>query len=210
MREKHIGIFASGRGSNFRAILNKCNEGFIPAVVKLLITDNPNAGAIDIASENNIPYRILSPKNFPDGKTFNDSILEELLNAKIEYIVLAGYLKLVGSQIISHYANKIINIHPALLPSFGGKGMYGHHVHQAVYDRGVKISGASVHLVNEKFDAGPIVLQRCIEIEDVKSPAEIAKRVLAIEHEIFPQAVKLVIENKLVIDNLRVRILGEE
>jgi phosphoribosylglycinamide formyltransferase-1 len=88
--------------------------------------------------------------------------------------------------------------------------MYGHHVHQAVYDRGVKLSGASVHLVNDEFDAGPIVLQRCVEINDVKSPDEIAERVLAIEHEIFPQAVKLLVEDKLIVDKLRVHILGDE
>jgi folate-dependent phosphoribosylglycinamide formyltransferase PurN len=111
---------------------------------------------------------------------------------------------------VDRYSNKIINIHPALLPSFGGKGMYGHHVHDAVYNRGVKLSGATVHLVNNKYDAGPIVMQRAISIDDAMSGDDIAKRVLKIEHEIFPQAVKLLVEDRLEVNGLRVTIKGEQ
>ena len=133
-----------------------------------------------------------------------------LVDAKIDFIILAGYLKLIGKQIVERYSNKIINIHPALLPSFGGKGMYGRHVHEAVYNRGVKISGATVHLVNTEYDAGPIVLQKVVPIDDVVSPEEIAARVLKIEHEIFPQAVKLLVEGRLKVKGSRVTIKGEK
>jgi folate-dependent phosphoribosylglycinamide formyltransferase PurN len=123
--------------------------------------------------------------------------------------VLAGYLKIIGKQIVDRFNNKIINIHPALLPSFGGKGMYGHYVHDAVYARGCKISGATVHLVNNEYDAGPIVLQKSVSIDGVHSPEEIADRVLQIEHKIFPLAVKLLVEDRLQIEQNRVHIQGE-
>lgn len=209
MGKKHIAIFASGRGSNFRAILEKIKDGSIPASVELCITNNPKAGMIEVAESNDIPVKIISPKNYPDSESFNDAILDSLNESGIDYIVLAGYMKLIGRQIVDRYNNKIINIHPALLPSFGGKGMYGHHVHQAVYDRGVKLSGATVHLVNNEYDAGPVVLQKSVSLDDVSSPDDIAQRVLEIEHRIFPEAVKLLVEDRLIIKKLRVSIKGE-
>jgi phosphoribosylglycinamide formyltransferase-1 len=206
---KRLAVFASGRGSNFQAILRQIQQGIIPATFGLCVTNNPKAGVIQIARENGIPVKICSPKDYPDSKSFNDDILSALNESEIEYIILAGYLKLIGKQIVDQYSNKIVNIHPALLPSFGGKGMYGHHVHDAVFDRGVKISGATVHLVNNEYDAGPIVLQKVVTVDDAQSPEEIADRVLKIEHEIFPQAVKLLVEDKLEVDGLRVKIRGE-
>ena len=209
MTLKRLAVLASGRGSNFLAILEQTRTGYIPAIISLLITNNPDAGAIQNAQKNDIPWRIINPKDFSDRKAFNDKILDELIWAKIDYIILAGYLKLVGKQIVDRYSNKIINIHPALLPSFGGKGMYGHHVHQAVYDRGVKVSGVTVHLVNSEYDDGPIVLQRCVSIERAKTPEEIASIVLKVEHEIFSQAIKLMVEEKLHIAGSRVEIIGD-
>ena len=207
---KRIAVFASGRGSNFQAILEQIKKGFIPASIELCITNNPEAGIIEIAEANGIPVKIYPPKDYSDSQAFNQAILTALIEAEIDYIILAGYLKLIGRQIVDRYNNKIINIHPALLPSFGGKGMYGHHVHEAVFNRGVKLSGATVHLVNNEYDAGPIVLQKSVSIEDAISDEEIAKRVLKIEHEIFPQAVKLLIEDRLEVNGVRVTIKGEQ
>lgn len=207
---KRIAVFASGRGSNFQAILEQIKKGFIPATIGLCITNNPEAGVIEIAEANGIPVKIYPPKDYSDSHAFNQVILAALIEAEIDYIILAGYLKLIGRQIVDRYSNKIINIHPALLPSFGGKGMYGHHVHEAVFNRGVKLSGATVHLVNNKYDAGPIVLQKSVSIEDAISDEEIAKRVLKIEHAIFPQAVKLLVEDRLEVKGLRVTIKGEQ
>jgi formyltetrahydrofolate-dependent phosphoribosylglycinamide formyltransferase len=210
MEKKRLAVFASGRGSNFRAILEQIHNGFIPAEVVLCITNNPTAGVIEIANSHNIPIRIIIPKNFPDASAFNDAILKELQAARVEYIILAGYLKMIGQQIIKAYPDRIINIHPALLPAFGGKGMYGHHVHQAVFESGAKVSGATVHLVNNEYDAGPIVLQQAITIENVQSAEEIAARVLEIEHKIYAQAVKFMVEERLHVQGRRVEITGKE
>jgi formyltetrahydrofolate-dependent phosphoribosylglycinamide formyltransferase len=207
---KRLAVFASGRGSNFKAILDQINSGFIPATVGLCVTNNPKAGVIEIAESNRIPVKIFPPKDYSDANDFNEAILRALILAEIDFIILAGYLKMIGRQIVDKYNNKIINIHPALLPSFGGKGMYGHHVHDAVYNRGTKLSGATVHLVNKEYDAGPIVLQESVAIGDAKSSEEIAKRVLKIEHEIFPLAVKLLVEDRLKVNGLRVDIVGEQ
>ena len=209
MDEQRIAVFASGRGSNFQAILSKIQSGYISGKIALCITNNPEAGVIQIAKENNIPACVLNPKDFADANKYNDAVLSELEKQRIEFIILAGYLKLIGSQIVERFSNRIINIHPALLPSFGGKGMYGHHVHEAVFKRGVKLSGATVHLVNTEFDAGPIVLQKWIDISMANSPDEIAAKVLEIEHKIFPEAVKLLVENKLKVSGSRVEIIGE-
>ncbi len=209
MGKNRIAVFASGRGSNFLAILKKIQTGYIPAKIALCITNNPDAGIISIAEANDVPVRIFIPKEFTDAKQFNDVILSELKATKVDYIILAGYLKLIGTQIVEQFENRIINIHPALLPSFGGKGMYGHHVHEAVFSRGVKLSGATVHLVNSEFDDGPIVMQKSVDITAVQSPEEIAAKVLEIEHEIFSEAVKLMVENKLQLSGNRVEILGD-
>lgn len=209
MEEKRIAVFASGRGSNFLAILKKIQSGYIPAKITLCITNNPDAGITSIAEANDIPVCVFVPKEFADAKQFNDAILSELEAKKVDYIILAGYLKLIGAQIVERFENRIINIHPALLPSFGGKGMYGHHVHEAVFNCGVKLSGATVHLVNSEFDDGPIVMQKSVDITAVKSPEEIAAKVLEIEHEIFSEAVKLMVENKLQLSGNRVEILGD-
>jgi len=206
MSDKRLAVFASGKGSNFKAILEKIKSHYIPATVGLCITDNPEAGVTDIALSNGIPAKVFSRKDFPDKNVFNDAILRELLSANIDYIILAGYLKMIGRQIVDQYSNKILNIHPALLPAFGGKGMFGHNVHEAVFERGVKFSGVTIHLVNNEYDAGPIVLQKPVSIETASSPDDIARCVLEVEHELYPEAVKLLVEERLEIIGLRVRI----
>ena len=206
MKRCHLAVFASGRGSNFENIIHKQKEGYIPVNIVLLVTNNPEAGVIKIARQNGIEIRVISPKDFPDSSLFNDDILKELIHFNIDIIALAGYLKLIGEQIINRFENKILNIHPALLPSFGGKGMYGHHVHQAVFESSAKVSGATVHLVNKEYDRGPIVIQKCVSIDDVQSPEDIAKRGLTIEHDIYPQAIKYLAEDRLYINNNRVLI----
>ena len=206
MSNKRLAVFASGRGSNFSAILEKIKSNYIPATVGLCVTDNPKAGVIDIALSNGIPAKIFPSKDFPDKNALNDAILRELLTANVDFIILAGYLKMIGRQIVDQYSNKILNIHPALLPAFGGKGMYGHHVHEAVFKRGVKFSGVTIHLVNNEYDAGPIVLQKTVSIENISSADDIARCVLEVEHELYPEAVKLLVEERLEVLGLRVQI----
>ena len=208
MSKKRLAVLASGRGSNFDSILEKTLAGYIPADIVLLITNNQKAGALKIAAKHAINAKVIIPGEFTNSAAFNDAILKALLASKVDFIILAGYLKLIGPNIVAQYENKILNIHPALLPSFGGKGMYGHHVHQAVYDCGVKVSGATVHLVNKDYDLGPIVMQRSVSIDNLKTPEDIAAHVLKIEHQIYPEAVKLLVENRLIVKQRRVEIKG--
>ncbi len=201
-----IAVFASGRGSNFREIYKNTRSGFIPAEISLLVSDNPRAGIIPFAEAHSIPVSIIQPKKFSSSHDFGMALLDVLAAQQIEYIVLAGYLKKIPENVVSAFNNRIINIHPALLPAFGGQGMYGKHVHQAVFKAGVKVSGITIHLVNEEYDSGPILLQRAADIADCETPEEIAAAVLKLEHKAFPEAIKLLLENEPEIDGNRVII----
>ena len=199
-----LAVFASGRGSNFQTIYQKITDGYIPAQIILLITDNDKASAIEFAREHNIPVSVVNPKDFHTSETFGLELLRLLELCETDFIILAGYLKKIPANVIERYQNRIVNIHPALLPSFGGKGMYGLHVHEAVFNAGVKISGVTVHLVNNEYDAGPIVLQRAVNIEACNSPEEIAAEVLKEEHKAFPEALKKLLENEVIVEGQRV------
>ena len=185
---KRIAVFASGRGSNFIKVYQNILKGEVPAQIVCLITDNPNAAAIQFAQRQRIPQVILLPKNFSDPLLFGSEILRYLEKYRVEWVVLAGYLKKIPDNVVKTYSNKIVNIHPALLPAFGGKGMYGRYVHEAVYASGMKVSGVTIHLVNEIYDTGPIVMQKAVNIEDCRNPGEIAKKVLKVEHRLYSQA----------------------
>ncbi|MCX7611435.1 MAG: phosphoribosylglycinamide formyltransferase [Ignavibacterium sp.] len=198
-----IAVFVSGRGSNLKTILE--HEKLKDLIrVRLVCSDKPDCLAIKIAQEYKIDVRILP-------KCFDDKSIDELLNTlkefDIELIVLAGFLKLIPYKLIENYKNKIINIHPALLPSFGGKGMFGMNVHKAVFEASVKVSGATVHFVNEEYDKGLIIAQRCVDISDSNSPEEIASKVLEIEHQLLPEVLLKFAENKIKIINGRVFII---
>ncbi len=203
----NITVFASGRGSNFQAILNAIETGFIPARINLLLSNKSDAGALDIARAKNIPTKHLSQKMFETEEKFAQSMLDVLSEYKTELIALAGYLKKIPDQVIDRYRNRIVNIHPALLPSFGGAGMYGHHVHEAVIASGVKISGATVHLVDEHYDCGPILMQKTVDVNYNDTPDSIAVKVLKIEHKIFPLAIKAFAEGRVKIEGRKVWIM---
>jgi phosphoribosylglycinamide formyltransferase-1 len=205
----NIAVFASGRGSNLMAILNAIKEGKLNAKISLVISNNSNAGALEIAKANGIDALHISRKQFSSDEEYVQKILNELKSRNVELIVLAGYMKKIPSEIIKEYPNKILNIHPALLPSFGGKGMYGLNVHKAVIESGVKITGVTVHIVDEEYDHGPIVMQRAVEVRDDDTPETLAERVLKVEHEIYPQAIKLFVEGKIKISGRKVIIKDE-
>ena len=179
---KKIGVFASGRGSNFIKIYENIQKGEIAAEVCCLI-------AIDYSESVSIPAYVVHQKSFSDPALFGEELLKILKNNAIEWVVLAGYLKKIPDNVVKAYSNRIVNIHPALLPAFGGKGMYGMNVHEAVFKSGAKISGVTVHLVNEIYDSGPIVMQESVDIESCKNPEEIAKRVLQVEHTLYSKAI---------------------
>ena len=199
--KKKIVIFASGTGSNFISIYNHIDKGVINAEIALLISNKPNCGAIDFANECDIPIAIIGEDVINDIIKYQQFLLNKLSSVNTDLIVLAGYLKMIPQEIISRYENKILNIHPSLLPKFGGKGYYGMKVHQAVIESKESFTGATVHFVNAKYDEGPILLQKKIEVcnDDAIS---ISKKVLKIEHEILPYTVKAFCDNKICwIDN---------
>jgi phosphoribosylglycinamide formyltransferase 1 len=196
----NIAVFASGRGSNFQAILNAIDAGKIPARISVLISNRSDAAALDIARASRIQASHLSQKMFPSEKALAEAMLNVLSLQKAELLVLAGYLKKIPLPVIRRYRNRIVNIHPALLPLFGGAGMYGHFVHEAVIASGMKVSGATVHLVDEEYDRGPIVMQKTVEIVQEDTPDLLAAKVIKIEHEIFPLAIKAFAEGKIKIE----------
>ncbi len=193
----NVAVFASGRGSNFQAILHAIDAGTVPAQVVVLISNSMHAGALEIARAHKIPALHITEKQFASAQDFSDHLLTVLREHRVEAIVLAGYLKRVPPHVIQQFRNRIVNIHPALLPFFGGAGMYGHHVHEAVIASGMKVSGATVHLVNEDYDRGAILIQRTVEVTVNDSAESLAAKVLTIEHEIFPLALKALAENRI-------------
>jgi len=196
----NIAVFASGRGSNFQSILNAIDAGILPAQVVVLISNKSDAGAMEIARAQNIPTQHLSQKMFSSEEALAKAMLDVLKKKQTEFIVLAGYLKKIPAQVIREYRNRIINIHPALLPLFGGDGMYGHRVHESVLASGEKVSGATVHLVDEEYDRGPIVMQKTVDIVPDETPDSLAAKVLKIEHEIFPLALKAFAEGRVKVE----------
>jgi len=198
-----VAVFVSGRGSNLRAILNSSKLTELIRVLAV-ISNKTNCPAFNIADEYSI-------NNYVVGKEENSipyhNISEFLKSLEIDLVVLAGFLKMIPNEMIIDFRNRIINIHPALLPSFGGKGMYGMNVHKAVYNSSAQVSGATVHFVDETYDTGKIIAQRCIDISDVNSPEEISERVLAVEHELLPHVIEKFALNKIIVDNGRVKVL---
>jgi phosphoribosylglycinamide formyltransferase-1 len=204
----NIAVFASGRGSNFQAILDAIDAGFLPAKVVVLVSNKSDAGAMKIAGAHNILTRHISQQMFTSEEALADAMLEVLEEYHTEFIVLSGYLKKIPAQVIRQYRNRIVNIHPALLPSFGGEGMYGHRVHEAVMASGEKVSGATVHLVEEEYDRGPIVLQKTVDIDPNDTPDSLAAKVLKIEHEIFPFALKAFAEGRVRVEGKKAWIMS--
>jgi len=197
-----LSVFVSGRGSNLRAILDSPKLKNL-VEVKAVIGDKINCPAFDIAKKFSIPVYSVGKK---EGFISFDELETILKEFKIDLIVLAGFLKLIPENFVRSFSNKIINIHPALLPSFGGSGMYGINVHRAVFESSAQVSGATVHFVDETFDTGRIIAQRCVDISDVKSPEEIAEKVLRIEHQILPDVIEKIALGKVFVDNNRVRV----
>ncbi|MDZ7267364.1 MAG: phosphoribosylglycinamide formyltransferase [candidate division KSB1 bacterium] len=203
----HLAIFASGRGSNFQAILAAIRSGRLAAHVALLVTDQPAANARQIAREAGIPEAVLIPASFAAPADYAETLLQVLAGHGCNFIVLAGYLRKIPAAVVRAFAGRMINIHPALLPSFGGKGMFGRRVHEAVLACGCKVSGATVHLVDEEYDSGSPVVQRCVPVHPDDTVETLAARVLAVEHEILPEALQLFAEDRVVISGSQIRIL---
>ncbi|MDR1195153.1 MAG: phosphoribosylglycinamide formyltransferase [Endomicrobium sp.] len=194
---KNLAVLVSGGGSNMQSIADSAKNGALKGLAKvvLVISNNHAAYALERAKNENIKSVCVERKNYADAFSFNAAILKNLEENKIDIVCLAGYMTIVGVDIIDKYKGKILNIHPALLPKFGGRGMYGHRVHEAVIEAKEKKSGATVHFADENYDTGKIVMSEEVPVFDGDTPELLAARVLEAEHEIYPLAIKKVIEN---------------
>ncbi len=201
----NIAVFISGRGSNLASIIEYFRIYPDKVAVKFVISNNEDAYGLEIAKKENIPVFILSAAKSEVENSYY-CLSEILTENKVDLIVLAGFLKKIPDSFIDKFENKIINIHPALLPSFGGKGMYGINVHQAVFNKSVQVSGVTVHFVNKVYDEGIIIAQKAVDISNVNNAEEVALRVLKVEHVILPYVIHKFAEQKIIIKNNRVYI----
>jgi phosphoribosylglycinamide formyltransferase-1 len=193
---KKLAVLVSGNGSNMQSIVDSTKDGLLKglAEVALVISNNPNAYAVERAQREHIKAVCIERKKFKNENPFSIAILNELQSSGVDFVCLAGYMSMIGVEIIKEYARRVLNIHPALLPKFGGKGMYGRYVHEAVIKSGESKSGATVHFVDENYDTGEIILQEKVDISTCNTPIDVAKRVLVVEHQIYPKAIKKTIE----------------
>ncbi len=205
-----IAGFASGGGSNLQAILDAVDVGTLAAEVGLVVSDRPGAGALDRAERAGIPTAVLHPRDFADEDAFGAALLEAMAERGVDFVALAGYLKRIPAAVVRAFPGRILNVHPSLLPAFGGPGFYGRRVHEAALAHGVKWSGATVHLVDEDYDTGPIVLQEPVRVHPGDTPDALAARVLEAEHRLYPEALRLFAAGRVRLDGRRVRITNDE
>lgn len=201
MKKKIIGVLASGRGSNLQAIMDKITDKYLDVEIGVVIADKKDAVAISRAKDFGVPTCVFERKSFSDKKSFEAAISEKLVEHQVELIVLAGFMRILGSDFVKTWQGKIINIHPSLLPSFTGLD-----AHQQALDYGVKFSGCTVHFVDEGVDSGPIIMQSTVAITDNETVESLAEKILCEEHKILPEVIKLWAEDSLVISGRRVTI----
>lgn len=200
-------VMASGGGTDFQSLIDAVESGQIQAEICCLVAGKPDIYAITRAESAGIPVEVVQKKCFSSQEQFDTAILSVLQKYRADFVVLAGYLSIIGEKTLSAYPNKIINIHPSLIPSFCGMGMYGSKVHEAAIAYGVKFSGATVHFIDGQADTGPIIMQAVVPVLEGDSPADLAARVLEIEHKILPEAVALMADGKLRTEGRIVKIL---
>ena len=203
-----IAVLCSGGGTNLQALIDAQEAGQIDGEIVLVLSNASKAYALERARKHGIEAKFISKKQAGSDEAFNDAILAELRRVGAELVVLAGYLPIVGAQVVRAYEHRIINIHPALIPSFCGPGMYGHHVHEAVLAYGAKISGATTHFVDEQVDHGGVIMQASVPVLEDDTPDTLAARVLTVEHRILPESVSLFCAGKLGVDGRRVHVLS--
>lgn len=192
-----IAVFASGRGSNFESLYHAIQKENVSARIVVVISNNSQSGALSLARSFSIPAVHLSQNQFLSVEAFNQQVLDVLHSYNVNFIVLAGYMKKIDASILREFRQRIINIHPTLLPKYGGEGMYGMHVHEAVLKAQEKFSGATVHMVDEEYDHGRILLQDIVMIEENETPETLAAKVLKVEHRILPEVVKMFAEGTI-------------
>lgn len=197
-----LGVLASGGGTNLQAIIDCCANGSIDAEIVLVLGNVPGAGAFDRATRAGIPTLLINHKDFATRPDFDAAVVAALRAAQVELVVLAGFMRLISDPFIQAFPERIINIHPALLPAFPGL-----HVQQKALDAGVRFSGCTVHLVDGGVDTGPIIIQAVVPVHDDDSEASLSARILEQEHRIYPRAIQLFAEDRVRVEGRRVRIL---
>lgn len=209
-RDKRIVVLVSGGGTNLQALINAQNRGeIVGGRITCVISSKANAYALTRAQENGIPTRVLQRKTFPDVAAYSRAMLTVLQEEQADLVVYAGFMTILDESVCRAFPNRMINVHPALIPSFCGKGFYGLHVHEAALASGVKISGATVHFVTEVCDGGPIILQRAVAVRDDDTPETLQRRIMEqAEWKILPQAVSLFCQGKIEVRGNRTIIHG--
>lgn len=202
---KRVSVLASGRGSNFQAIIDSVESGRLEVTIGSLITDNPQAYAIERAERAGIPVQLVNFASYAARSAYEAALLQAMEDSSADLFVLAGYMRILEGMIVRRYLGRLINIHPALLPSFPGL-----HAQEQALRHGVKISGCTVHFVDEGMDTGPIILQRCVPVRDDDDEEGLSARILAQEHIALPEAIGLFCEGRLKIEGRRVRVLPRE
>lgn len=198
-----LAVMVSGSGSNLQAIIDRFHredKDTRTVSVVLVISDREGAYGLERARNAGIDTIVIAPSDYSGSDAFGEKLIETYKRYEIEYIVLAGYLKMIPANVVKCYRNRIINIHPALLPLFGGKGMYGIRVHRAVLESGMKVSGATIHFVDEIYDHGPIIAQRTVPVYSDDTPESLAARVLEVEHRLLPDAIELIASESVSIE----------
>ncbi len=204
---KNIAVLVSGGGTNLQALIDAEKSGIIKnGKITCVISSNPNAYALERAKNNSIETAVIRKKDYDSFDEYDKALTELLMEKKADLVVLAGFMTVLGEKVISAFSNRIINIHPALIPSFCGKGYYGLYVHEAVLARGVKVTGATAHFVNEICDGGPIIMQKAVEVKNGDTPEILQRRVMEqAEWKILPEAVSLFCQGKIkIINNIAV------
>ena len=206
MKRLRIGVLASGGGTNLQAIIDSCERGEIDGDVVVVITNVPDAHALKRAENHGIAAYCF-PHEGATREEHETDVVECLEKHKVDLVCLAGYLRMLTPGMVDRYKGRILNTHPALLPSFGGKGMHGIHVHRAVLDYGAKVSGCTIHVVTAEVDGGPIVMQKAVPVLEDDTPETLQERVLKEEHKLYPRAIQLFAQGKVKIEGRRARII---
>ena len=208
MAKKKIGVLVSGGGTNLQALIDAQKRGELGGgEITLVIASKPDVYALERAKNNNIEGKVLARKEYDSIAAYSKALADTMTAEKIDLVVLAGFLTIIDEQVYEAFPNRIINVHPALIPSFCGKGYYGLHVHEAALEKGVKVSGATVHIVTPECDAGPIVLQKAVEVKEDDTPESLQKRIMEeAEWKILPLAVKLFCEDRITVNGNKVCI----
>ena len=208
---KKIAVLVSGGGTNLQALIDaEKRDELGGGKITLVIASKPDVYALERAAQNGIEGRVLARKAYDSIAAYSKALADEMESAGIDLVVLAGFLTIIDEQVYNRFPNKILNVHPALIPSFCGKGFYGLHVHEAALAKGVKVSGATVHIVTPECDAGPIVLQRAVAVREDDTPETLQRRIMEeAEWKILPEAVKLFCEDKITVRDGKVYIKGE-